>query len=85
MEEITITLTANEWKLVYQALDFIASKKQSFIKNHPEGVGCIWYKQMKHNALVFSNLANIVYSKLPNRVLTHSQKMEMQEGEVENA
>ena len=84
MEEITITLTANEWELVYQALDFYAGKKRSFIKNHPEGEGCNWYKQMAHNALVFGNLADIVHSKLPNRVITHSQKMEMQAGEVED-
>ena len=85
MKDITITLTANEWELVYQALDFYAGKKRSFIKNHPEGDGCNWYKQMKHNALVFGNLADIVQSKLPNRVLTHQQKMEMQESEIEDA
>ena len=39
---------------------------------------------MTHNALVFGNLADILHSKLPNRVITHDQKMEMQAGEVED-
>ena len=66
MKDITITLTANEWEMVYQALDFIAGKKRSFVKNHPEGVGCNWYKQMKHNALVYGNLAGFVLNKIKN-------------------
>ena len=89
MKDITITLSENEWEYIEGAVRFVADRKLGFLKNHPEGEGCEWYKRMTHTAKVLDNLSDILVGQIakanmPYHILTHDQKIEMQSGEVED-
>lgn len=89
MKNITITLSENELEYIEGAVRFVADRKLGFLKNHPEGEGCEWYKHMTHTAKVLDNLSDmlvgqIAKANMPYHILTHDQKMEMQSGEVDD-